>query len=132
MTDLLRRSELAVPASNDDMFEKAAGCGADLVFLDLEDAVPTAFKRESRAKAITALNDIDWGRAARAIRINGLDTQWCHDDLIEVVTKAGDNLDTIVVPKARRARDVWWVDVLLTQLESKLGLDKRIRLEVLI
>src|SRR6201991_4167851 len=132
MTDLLRRSELAVPASNDNMFEKGARCGADLVFLDLEDAVPPAFKEESRVKAITALNDIDWGRTARAIRINGLDTQWCHDDVIDVVTKAGENLDTIIIPKARRARDVWWVDVLLTQLESKLGLGKQIRLEVLI
>jgi citrate lyase subunit beta/citryl-CoA lyase len=132
MTDLLRRSELAVPASNDNMFEKGAGCGADLVFLDLEDAVPAAFKEESRAKAITALNDIDWGSTARAIRINGLDTPWCHDDLIDVVTTAGENLDTIIIPKARTARDVWWVDVLLTQLELKLALRKRIRLEVLI
>jgi citrate lyase subunit beta / citryl-CoA lyase len=132
MTDLLRRSELAVPASNDNMFEKGARCGADLVFLDFEDAVPAACKEESRTKAITALNDIDWGRTARAIRINGLDTKWCHDDVIEVVTKAGRNLDTIIIPKARKARDVWWVDVLLTQLETKLGLSKHIRLEVLI
>jgi citrate lyase subunit beta / citryl-CoA lyase len=132
MTDLLRRSELAVPASNDDMFEKGARSGADLVFLDLEDAVAPAFKEDSRAKAVTALNDIDWGRTARAIRINGLDTPWCHDDVVDVVTKAGENLDTIIVPKARRARDVWWVDVLLTQLEAKLTLQKQIRLEVLI
>src|ERR1700744_6083209 len=132
VTDLLRRSELAVPACNDNMFEKGANCGADLVFLDLEDATPAGVKVKSRAKVIAALNDIDWGRTARAIRINGLDTQWCHDDLIEVVTKAGENLDTIIIPKALRARDVWWVDVLLTQLEAKLGLSKRIRLEVLI
>jgi citrate lyase subunit beta / citryl-CoA lyase len=132
MTDLLRRSELAVPASNDNMFEKGARSGADLVFLDLEDAVPPAFKEESRVKAIGALNDIDWGRTVRAIRINGLDTPWCHDDIIDVVTRAGNNLDTIIIPKGRRARDVWWVDVLVTQLELKLGLSKRIRLEVLI
>ncbi|ORA20064.1 HpcH/HpaI aldolase/citrate lyase family protein [Mycobacterium arosiense] len=132
MTDLLRRSELAVPACNDNMFEKAARCGADLVFLDLEDATPVGVKVESRAKVIAALNDLDWGRTARAIRVNGLDTQWCHDDVVEVVTQAGQNLDTIIIPKARRARDVWWVDVLLTQLEAKLGLANRIRLEVLI
>jgi citrate lyase subunit beta/citryl-CoA lyase len=132
MTDLLRRSELAVPASNDNMFAKAASVGADLVFLDLEDAVPAAFKEESRAKAINALNEIDWGRTARAVRINGLDTRWCHDDVIDVVTNAGENLDTIIIPKAKTARDVWWVDVLLTQLELKLGVDKHIRLEVLI
>ncbi|OBG47912.1 citryl-CoA lyase [Mycobacterium alsense] len=132
MTHLLRRSELAVPASNDNMFAKAAACGADLVFLDLEDAVPAAVKEQSRAKAITALNELDWGRAARAVRINGIDTRWCHGDVIDVMTKAGHNLDTIIVPKARRARDVWWVDVLVTQLEAKLGLSKHIRLEVLI
>ena len=132
MTDLVRRSELALPASNDHMFDKAAGCGADLVFLDLEDAVPPAFKVESRTKAIGALNDLDWGRTGRAIRINGLDTEWCHDDIIEVVTQAGANLDTIIIPKARTARDVWWVDVFLNQLETKLNLDKQIRLEVLI
>ncbi|BCQ07956.1 CoA ester lyase [Mycobacterium heckeshornense] len=132
MSQLLRRSELAVPASNDNMFDKAARCGADLVFLDLEDAVPSAVKEESRAKAITALTDIDWGRTTRAVRINGLDTQWCHDDLIELITKAGKNLDTIIIPKARKARDVWWVDVLLTQLETKFQLNKRFRLEVLI
>ncbi|MGC2655785.1 MAG: CoA ester lyase [Mycobacterium sp.] len=132
MTNLLRRSELAVPASNDHMFAKAASVGADLVFLDLEDAVPPAYKEESRAKAVTALNDIDWGNTSRAVRINGLDTQWCHDDVIEVVTKAGQNLDTIIIPKAKTARDVWWVDVLLTQLELKLGVGRQIRLEVLI
>lgn len=132
MTNLLRRSELALPASNDNMFDKALASGADLVFLDLEDAVPPAFKEESREKAIGALNELDWGRTARAVRINGLDTRWCHDDIIEVVTRAGDKLDTIVIPKARTARDVWWVDVLLTQLETKLGLSNHIRLEVLI
>lgn len=129
---LLRRSELAVPASNDNMFAKAAASQADLVFLDLEDATAPAHKEAARAKVITALNELDWGRTARAIRINGLDTVWCHDDIIEVVSAAGANLDTIVVPKACTARDVWWVDVLLTQLEDKLGLGRRIRLEVLI
>ncbi|MDG4664368.1 CoA ester lyase [Mycobacterium sp. 236(2023)] len=132
MTNLLRRSELALPACNDHMFAKGVTCGADLVFLDLEDATPVGLKVESRAKAIHALTELDWGRTARAIRINGLDTEWCHDDIIDVVTHAGEQLDTIVIPKAKTARDVWWVDVLLTQLEAKLGLAKQIRLEVLI
>src|SRR5271156_176525 len=132
MTSLLRRSELAVPAANDHMFARAAASEADLVFLDLEDATAPAHKEAARGKAVKALNELDWGRTARAIRINGLDTQWCHDDIVEVVTGARENLDTIILPKALRARDVWWVDVLLTQLESKLGLRRQIRLEVLI
>lgn len=132
MTNLVRRSELALPACNDHMFIKGVTCGADLVFLDLEDATPVGLKVESRAKAIRALTELDWGRTARAIRINGLDTPWCHDDIIEVVTHAGAQLDTIVIPKARTAKDVWWVDLLLTQLEEKLAMEKKIRLEVLI
>ncbi|MFD4459167.1 HpcH/HpaI aldolase/citrate lyase family protein [Nocardia sp. NPDC058480] len=132
MTLLIRRSELALPACNDHMFAKALASGADLVFLDLEDATPEALKEQAREKAITALTELDWGRTVPAIRINALDTRWCHDDIIEVVSRAGAHLHTIVVPKARTARDVWWVDVLLTQLEDKLGLEHKIRLEVLI
>jgi len=127
-----RRSELATPASSERMFEKAATSGADLVFLDLEDACAPVAKEGARASAVTALTELDWGRTLRAVRVNGLETPWCHGDIIEVVTGAGEALDVIIVPKARTARDVWWVDVLLTQLETKLGLRKRIALEVLV
>jgi citrate lyase subunit beta/citryl-CoA lyase len=114
------------------MCEKAARSGADLVFLDLEDACAPLAKEGARATAVAALTEQDWGRTVRAVRINGLETPWCHGDIIEVVTGARDALDILIVPKARRARDVWWVDVLLTQLETKLRLDRRIGLEVLI
>lgn len=127
-----RRSELATPASDAHMCEKAARSGADLVFLDLEDACAPSAKESARATAVAALTGLDWGTTVRAVRVNGLDTQWCHDDIIEVVTGARDALDVIIIPKALTARDVWWVDVLLTQLESKLGLSRPIAVEVLI
>ena len=127
-----RRSELATPASNEHMCEVAARAGADLVFLDLEDACAPAVKESARATAVAALTDLEWGHTIRAIRINGLDTQWCHDDIIEVVSGARDALDVIIIPKVLSARDVWWVDVLLTQLEAKLGLKRPIALEALI
>jgi citrate lyase subunit beta/citryl-CoA lyase len=114
------------------MCEKAATSGADLVFLDLEDACAPLAKEGARGIAVAALTGADWGRTIRAVRVNGLDTTWCHDDIIEVVTGARDAVDVLIVPKARTARDVWWVDVLLTQLEAKLGLRRRIALEVLI
>lgn len=114
------------------MAAKSAASGADLVFLDLEDACAPLAKEAARGTAVAALTEQDWGRTVRAVRVNGLDTQWCHDDIIEIVTGARDALDVIIVPKARTARDVWWVDVLLTQLEAKLGMTKRIGLEVLI
>jgi citrate lyase subunit beta / citryl-CoA lyase len=127
-----RRSELATPASNERMCEKAASVGADLVFLDLEDACAPAVKVSSRANVVGALTQLDWGRTVRAVRVNGLETPWCHDDIIEVVTGARGCLDVLIVPKVRSARDVWWVDVLLGQLETKLGLSSPIGLEVLI
>lgn len=127
-----RRSELATPASSERMCEKAPGSGADLVFLDLEDACAPIAKEGARATAVAALTGQDWGRTVRAVRVNGLDTPWCHGDVVEIVTGARDALDVIIVPKARTARDVWWFDVLLTQLETKLGLQRRIGLEVLI
>jgi citrate lyase subunit beta / citryl-CoA lyase len=114
------------------MCEKSAQSGADLVFLDLEDACAPLAKESARATAVAALTNLDWGRTVRAVRVNGIDTPWCHGDIIEIVSGAREALDVLIVPKARSARDVWWVDVLLTQLEAKLGLEKRIGLEVLI
>jgi len=130
--DLLRRSELATPASNEHMCEVAARAGADLVFLDLEDACAPAAKESARTTAVAALTQLDWGDTIRAIRINGLDTKWCYGDIVEVVTGARDALDVIIVPKVLTAREVWWVDVLLTQLEEQLGLAHPIALEALI
>jgi citrate lyase subunit beta/citryl-CoA lyase len=127
-----RRSELATPASSERMCEKSASAGADLVFLDLEDACAPLAKEAARGIAVNALTGLDWGRTVRAVRVNGIETPWCHGDIIEVVTGAREALDVLIVPKARTARDVWWVDVLLTQLETRLGLEKRIGLEVLI
>ncbi|MDT3444025.1 MULTISPECIES: CoA ester lyase [unclassified Pseudofrankia] len=127
-----RRSELATPASSEKMCMKAGSSGADLVFLDLEDACAPPAKASARGIAVKALTGQDWGHTVRAVRVNGLDTEWCHDDIIEIVTGAREAVDVLIVPKARSARDVWWVDVLLTQLETKLGLRRRIGLEVLI
>ena len=50
----LRRVELAVPASNERMMAKAALSKADMVFLDLEDAVAPKAKVEARSKAVDA------------------------------------------------------------------------------
>jgi citrate lyase subunit beta / citryl-CoA lyase len=128
----LRRSELSTPGSSDKMLARAASSDADLVFCDLEDSVAPAEKVAARAKVVHALVNHSWRPATRAVRINDLETQWAHGDVIEVVEGARDALDVIIVPKVKAARDVWWVDVLLTQLEARLGLTKRIAIEALI
>jgi citrate lyase subunit beta/citryl-CoA lyase len=128
----LRRCELSTPGSNPKMMEKAAASGADLVFLDLEDAVAPNEKVAARPKVIAALIGLDWGSKTRAVRINSLETEYAYQDIIDVVEAAGDHLDTIIIPKVKSAREVWWVDVLLTQIETRLRRTKRIALEVLI
>lgn len=128
----LRRCQLAVPGSSDKMMAKAATLGADHVFLDLEDAVAPAAKVPARDQIVQALNTLDWGRSVRCVRINDLDTHYAYEDIISVVEGAGENLDTIMVPKVKSACDVRFVDRLLSQIEGKLGLRRRIGIEVLI
>jgi citrate lyase subunit beta/citryl-CoA lyase len=132
MTIRLRRCELAVPASNERMLAKAAASGVDLAFLDLEDAVAPNEKESARAKAITALREHNWGRTIRAVRINGIETRWCLDDLLAVVRGAAGHLDVIIVPKVSDARDVWFVATVLDQLEPQLHIQRPIGIEALI
>lgn len=128
----LLRSELSTPGSNERMMEKAAASAADLVFLDLEDAVAPAEKVGARAKIVSALRAHDWGRKTRAVRINNVETEWAFEDVIHIVEDAGDVLDIIIIPKVKRAEDVRWVDTLLRQIELKHRRERRIGLEVLI
>ena len=132
MTARLRRSELATPGSQQKMIAKAAESEADLVFLDLEDAVAPAEKERARGAVIEALRSVDWKRKTRAVRINDVGTTWAHDDIIDVVTGAGAHLDIIIIPKVKAPRDVWFVETLLNQLEAKLRLERKIGLELLI
>ena len=121
--DRLHRSELAVPASNLRMLEKAPDAGADIVFLDLEDAVAPDDKVQARANAIDALTSQDWSKTATSVRINGLDTHWAYRDIIEIVEAVGNRLDMILVPKVGRPADLEFVALLLSQIEQAHGLD---------
>ena len=127
----LHRSELAVPGSNPRMLEKAPTAGADLVFLDLEDAVAPDDKVQARKKVIEALNDLDWSNTAVSVRINGLDTHYCYRDIVEVVEQAGDKLDTILIPKVNTPADILFVSTLLEQIEMAKGY-RPINLHILI
>ncbi|MBM4201871.1 MAG: CoA ester lyase, partial [Gammaproteobacteria bacterium] len=117
----LHRSELAVPGSNARMLEKAPTAGADIVFLDLEDAVAPDDKAQARANIIHALATYDWTRCAVSIRINGLDTHYCYRDLVEIVEACGDKLDTILIPKVGTPEDVYFVATMLSQIEQARG-----------
>lgn len=131
-TPRLNRSELAVPGSSPQMFEKAAKSAVDVIFLDLEDAVAPDKKEEARRNIIQGLNDIDWGNKTMSVRVNGLDTQWMYRDIVDVLEQTGERLDLIMIPKVGTAADVYAVDMLITQIEQAKGRKKRIGLELII
>ena len=105
----LHRSELAVPGSSPKMFKKALDSEADYIFLDLEDAVSPNDKVAARANVINALNEMKWREKGKniSVRINSLDTHYMYRDLIEIVEQAGENVDTILLPKAGTESDIY-------------------------
>ncbi len=128
----LNRSELAVPGSQPQLFEKAAQSDVDVIFLDLEDAVAPDDKEQARKNIIQALNDVDWKGKSMSVRINGLDTHYMYRDVVDVVEQAGEHLDLIMLPKVGTAADVYAVDMLVTQIEDAKGYSKRIGFEHII
>ncbi len=128
----LNRSELAVPGGRPELFEKAARSQADVVFLDLEDAVVPDEKEPARRNIISALRDIDWGDKTLSVRINGLDTPYMYRDVIDILEQGGERLDLMMIPKVGAASDVYALDMLTTQVETAMGRKKRVGFELII
>ena len=130
----LQRSELAVPGSNPQMFEKALRSNADYIFLDCEDAVAPNDKVTARKNIISALRDLDWKAHGKTIsvRINGLDTHYMYRDVVDIVEQAGQYLDSILIPKVGVPSDVYVIDCLLSQIEFAKDISNPIAIEALI
>jgi malyl-CoA/(S)-citramalyl-CoA lyase len=128
----LNRSELAVPGSQPQLFAKAAKSAADVVFLDLEDAVAPDDKAQARKNIIQAIGDVDWGNKVLSVRVNGLDTHYMYRDVVDVLEQASDRLDLIMIPKVGTAADVYALDMLCTQVETAKGRKKRVGFELII
>jgi citrate lyase beta subunit len=130
----LHRSELAVPGSNPTFIDKAADSDADVVFLDLEDAVAPPEKEQARKNIIQALHDIDWAERGKtvSVRINGLDTPYMYRDVVDVVEQAGSRLHTILVPKVGVAADLYCVEAMVNQIEQAKEISTPIGTEALI
>src|SRR5438270_712217 len=101
------------------LFAKALASDADVVFLDLEDAVAPADKEQARQNVIAGLLEHDWRARGKtvSVRINGIDTHYMYRDVVDVVEQAGHRLDVVLLPKVGVPADVYLVDALLTQIE---------------
>jgi citrate lyase subunit beta/citryl-CoA lyase len=96
-----RRSALFVPASNGRALEKARTLDADVVILDLEDAVAVEDKVRARATAVAMLKDFAPREAV--VRVNSAATLWHADDMAAL---AAARPDAILLPKLSGPEDV--------------------------
>ena len=96
LSDRPRRSALYLPASNARALEKSRSLKADVVILDLEDAVAPEAKLLARDAAAAAVRQGGFGRREVVIRVNGLDTPWGSEDLRAA---ASARPDAILLPK---------------------------------
>ncbi len=126
------RCQLFGPASNTSLFEKMAASKADVINLDLEDAVAPSDKDKARKNAIEAINDIDWGKKTLSVRINGLDTQYWYKDVVDLLEQTNGRLDMIMIPKAGSGDDIYAVDALVSSIEIAKGHKKRLAFECII
>lgn len=100
------------------MLAKSQDSGADVVILDLEDAVHMAAKQEARALLAAYLAVRPAGRAKIAVRVNGLRTPWIDDDLAAVVPL---NPDFIMLPKTEGSVDIVELTGRIAPLEREVG-----------
>jgi citrate lyase subunit beta/citryl-CoA lyase len=130
-TPRLRRSCLAVPGSSERMLAKARTLPADLVFVDLEDAVAPDLKNDAtRGQVVDALAATDWTALTRVVRINAVGTPWWLDDLLLVVAGARDAVHCVMVPKIESASQVHAVAEVLSYIERKHQIVQPLGIEV--
>jgi malyl-CoA/(S)-citramalyl-CoA lyase len=114
--------------SNEKMVSKIPSMAgqADVLLGNLEDAVSADNKEAARAGLVQVARDWDHPDTQLWTRVNSLDSPWCLDDFVTLVTEVGDKLDVIMVPKVEGPEDIHYVDRLLAQLEARAGLQKPI------
>jgi citrate lyase beta subunit len=124
------RSVLSTPGSNPRMIEKALASEADVVMIDLEDAVAPDEKVKAREYVAAVLRDGDWRSRPRTFRINALDSPWFVGDLASVFEAAQGKVDLLVVPKVGSSADVHVVATILASLEQAAGTNEPAALDI--
>ena len=114
-----RRCQLSVPASSKKKIEKAASIKVDGVILDLEDSVAPDQKESARHQIIDGLTQLNWRASSISVRINATNTEWCHQDIIELVSNCSEKIATLIVPMVNTSNDLLFVETLMNQLAIK-------------
>lgn len=110
--DRIRRSVLYTPGSNEKALAKGRQLAADVLILDLEDAVHPEQKVSARANIARVLQEGGYGYREMVVRCNGPDTPWGQNDIIMA---ANANPDALLIPKVENAEIVQHVVAILEQ-----------------
>lgn len=113
------RSLLFVPGDSEKKLEKAPACGADVIILDLEDAVAPASKEKARKIAADYLKSTKDRKARFYVRVNALSTGLTDADLDAVIPGKPDG---IMLPKSLGGTDVIALGAKLAVREAIAGI----------
>lgn len=119
--DTPRRSLLFTPANRPAAFAKAMASGADIVCLDLEDAVPPDQKAQARDPAIAFLAEAGPSNVTRAVRINAFGSSAGLQDLV-AIAKAAPQAGLVMLPKVADAAELRLADSVLSEAGSAVAL----------
>ena len=108
------RTLLFVPGNRERMLERASTARADVLVIDLEDAVPPGEKKSARRLVKSWVPRLAAGGQSVFVRVNGIDTGATRDDVMAVVRKG---LSGVVLPKAQQPQDLRDLDMLLREAE---------------
>ncbi|MDZ4760061.1 MAG: CoA ester lyase [Alphaproteobacteria bacterium] len=127
---VLERMIHFVPGHNEKVRSKTPDMAAkvDVILANLEDAIPADAKIAARAGAIEMARMADYKKLGTGLwtRVNPLNSPWFLDDVTEIVTRAGDIYDVIMLPKVEGPWDIHYADQLVAQLEAKAGVSRPI------
>jgi malyl-CoA/(S)-citramalyl-CoA lyase len=104
----------------------------DVLCGNLEDAIPVDDKATAREGFIEVATSHDFGGTALWVRVNCLNSPWILDDLEQIVARAGNRLDVVMIPKVEGPWDIHFVDQFLALLEARHGVTRPILIHALL
>ena len=116
---MLIRTALFVPGDRPDRIEKAFGTGADVIIIDLEDAVPLSAKASSRPNVREKV--AQFADKMILVRTNALESDFIQGDLDEAIV---EGVNGIILPKVERADDIAKINAMLIEVEKNRALPK--------
>src|SRR5690348_3907307 len=113
-----RRALLYMPGDNWKMITKSVTLGVDSICMDMEDGAAVNKKAEARATIVRALQELDFGKSEKLVRINSVGSGWEKDDIEAILP---DRPDGIVIPKVESLDHIEWANGLIEAAELKHG-----------